>query len=93
MRRDRVRTGRPVSRRAHGHDLRELPAAGFTRALWENRDTEAPFTLTKNPGEPHEASFTGTVTLKAPGVAVQPTKLARNTISLPVSTVTLAAAV
>lgn len=85
--------GDPSPGELTGTIFEDFQAAGFTRALWENRDTEAPFTLVKNPGEPHEASFTGTVTLKAPTVAVQPTKLARNTISLPVSTVTLAAAV
>jgi hypothetical protein len=76
-----------------GTIFEDFQAAGFTRILWEQRNTDVPFTLIKNPGTAWEASFAGTVTLKAPTVAVQPTKTARNSIELPTSNVTLAAAV
>lgn len=82
--------GDPTPGTLSGTIFEDFQAAGFTRALWENRNTEVPFTMVKNPGEAWEASFSGFCTLKAPTVAVQPTKLARNSISLPVRTVDLA---
>ena len=75
-----------------GTIFEDFQASGFTRALWENRDSEVAFTLVKNPGQAWEASFTGTCTLKPPAVAVAPTQLGRNSISLPTRSVSLAAA-
>lgn len=83
--------GDPTPGTLSGTIFEDFQAAGFTRALWENRDSEVPFTLVKNPGEAWAASFSGFCTLKAPAVAVQPSKLARNSITLPVRTVSLAA--